>query len=96
MTKRTPRQQTKHNKEVQRLADYYRGQGFRVEADIKGEDQPDAINHRRPDVVAKKGGKEIIVEVETRETDAKDQSQHDAFKDYADRSKYRRFRKKVV
>lgn len=94
--KRSPRQQTKHDKEVKRISDYYKNLGFKVKADIKGEEKPNTIKNKRPDVFAKKGKEEIIVEVETKDSDDIDQKQQEIFQEHAKKSKNRRFRKSVV
>ena len=96
MANRSPRQQGKHDKGVKAAADYYLKQGYKVEADIKNFDQPKSINRRRPDVVAKKGRKTIIVEVETKDSIDADKAQQKVFKNYADSHKNVKFRTKIV
>ena len=82
MSKRTPRQQTKHDRTVERSAKSYQGKGYRVRADIAGFKQPGLIGGRRPDVVAQKGKKVVIVEVETKDTmkNAHDLQQRNIFR----------------
>ena len=94
MAKRTPRQQSKHDKAVKKTADYYKGLGYNVQADIKNYDQPDTINKRRPDVIAKKGKETVVVEVETNDSIKTDQKQIETFKEYADDHKNTKFRLK--
>ena len=96
MAKRTPKQQTKHYKEVKNQAQYYKRQGIKVEADIEDFDKPKTINGRRPDIIAKKGKKVIIVEIETSESLKKDEGQQKVFKNYADKHKNVRFRTKLA
>lgn len=96
MAKRSPRQQGKHDIGVKKTADYYLTQGYKVKADIKGFDQPESINKRRPDVVAKKNGKTVVVEVETKDSIKTDEAQQKVFQDYADSHKNVKFRTKVV
>lgn len=96
MTKRTSRQQTKHDKKVEKIKKYYEFQGYSVSADLKNEKTPKKIEGKIPDVVARKNGKEVIVEVETKDSDKKDKHQQDVFKNYADKSKNRRFRKVIA
>ena len=96
MGRRTKTGQKKHDQGVLRSAEYYRKQGYQVKADLPGMEQPESINRRRPDLIAKKGREEIILEVETKNTIDSDKSQHQAFKKYADKSKNRKFRIKKV
>ena len=96
MTKRSKRQQTKHDQAVQKSAEYYEKQGYDVQADISGYEKPETINNRRPDVIAKKGVDEVILEVETKDSVGKDKAQQKAFEDYADAHKNARFRKKII
>lgn len=96
MAKRTRQNQSKHDAAVKSSADYYRRQGYKVQADIAGYDQPKTLNGRRPDVIAQKGKKEVVLEVETPSSDKSDRAQHRAFKKYADANKNARFRKKVT
>lgn len=49
-----------------------------------------------PDVIAKKGKKEVVVEVETKQTANTDKEQQQAFRDYASKNKNRTFRKKIT
>jgi hypothetical protein len=96
MTKRSTRQQTKHDRGVQKSAEFYEKQGFKVAADIKDYSKPNSINGRRPDVIATKGKREIIVEVETKDSIGKDKGQQQTFQTYADKHNNTRFRTKVV
>ncbi|MEX2410136.1 MAG: hypothetical protein WD607_01985 [Candidatus Paceibacterota bacterium] len=96
MTKRSKRQQNKHDKAVEKSAEYYKKQGYKVEADIKGFKKPKNISGRIPDVRAVKKGDEAIIEVETKKSLDKDKKQREKFKKYADRSKNRRFRKRII
>ena len=96
MAKRTPRQQSKHNKGVQASVDYYTEQGYKVQADLRGHEQPETIGGRRPDVIAQNAQETVIVEVETKESFEKDKDQQQTFKEYADSHKDVRFRRKTV
>ena len=96
MSKRSPRQQSKHDRAVENTAKYYEAQGYRVQADIAGYEKPKTIDGRRPDVVAKGEGETVIVEVETRDTVETDKSQRETFKEYADAHDDVRFRTKTV
>ena len=96
MAKRTPKQQTKHDNIVKETAQYYKSQDYKVEADIKGFNSPSTINGRRPDVVAKKAGRMVIVEVETRDSLIKDKSQQKVFQNYAEKHKNVRFLTKIA
>lgn len=92
MTKRTPRQQSKHDAKVRKVAGGYLSQGWKVKADISGYPDPRTIYGKQPDVIATKGKKMRIIEVETRDSYDKDISQRNAFKRFASSDKKRRFR----
>lgn len=96
MAKRTPRQQSKHDKGVQASAEYYNQQGYNVQADIPGFARPETVGGRRPDVIAQNNQETVIVEVETKESLEKDREQQQAFEEFADSHKNVRFRRKTV
>lgn len=97
MANRTPRQQTKHDRAVEKTAEYYEKRGYKVQADITGYNKPDTINGRRPDVIAKKRGEQtVIVEVETKDSLEADTAQREKFQAYADAHDNVRFRNKTV
>ena len=88
--------QSKHDKAVRKVAGGYKSQGWKVKADISGYPQPKTVYGKRPDVLATKGAKTRVVEVETKNTYHKDTSQRNAFKRFASLDKKRRFKTKVV
>lgn len=90
------KKQTKHNKAVESSAEYYKKNGYKVKADISGYKRPEIINKRRPDVIACKKKKTVIVEVETPDTLVKDKKQREAFKKHADEDKNTCFRCKLT
>jgi hypothetical protein len=94
--KRTKIGQKKHDTGVANSAQWYKSRGYKVEADLPGEKKPKNINGFIPDLIAKKGGKEIIVEVETKQTANADTEQQDAFKKYAARGSKRTYKRKIV
>lgn len=96
MTKRKRQDQTKHDQAVKASADYYSRQGYKVQADIKGYEQPGSFNGRRPDLAAKKGTDQVLLEVELPGSVQSDRAQRDALQQYADAHKNTRFRTKVV
>ena len=96
MTRRTKTGQKKHDLGVLKSANYYEKQGYKVQADLPGYAKPKSIGHRIPDVFAKKGNKEIIVEVETKQSVNTDDKQQEKFQNYADRSNNRKFKTKIV
>lgn len=63
--------QETHDRKVRQLARELKKQGFNVNAHIEGYDTPKPIgkNGRIPDIYAKKGSKEKIVEVDTPDTE---------------------------
>ena len=70
MSKRNSKQQSKHDQKVKQISDSYNKKGWKVKADIPGYDQPDKIGkkNRIPDIMAKKGRAEHLIEVETKDT----------------------------
>jgi len=57
--------------------------GWKVKADIPGFKRPPMMNHAIPDIVAKKGKRIKIVEVETPDTRFRDRPQHRKLREYA-------------
>jgi hypothetical protein len=94
--KRTKRGQERHDRGVLRRANWYEARGYTVTADLPGWPKPKHIGGFIPDVLAKRGGEEVVLEVETKDSDRKDRDQHQAFKKYAAISGARRFRKVIV
>lgn len=90
--------QSKHDAEVRRIAKSEEKKGYEVEADIKGYPKPKAINRRRPDVIARKGHKRKIYEVETPDSKGtrRDLEQQKVFKKVAKRSKNTTFTRKIA
>ncbi len=82
MAKRSPKDQTRHNAKVRQVANQLKENGWEVEADLPGFDNPTSIGkeNRIPDVVARKRGAERIIEVETSDTMEKDKKQHETFR----------------
>jgi hypothetical protein len=83
MTKRSKRGQTCHNFSVMKRAVGLEANGWKVKADIPGYKRPAVMNHARPDIVAKKGKRVKIIEVETPETRFRDRPQHRKLREYA-------------
>ncbi len=96
MPKRTKTGQARHDRAVLRSARSYKVRGYNVKADLPGYTKPKKIGGHVPDILATKGRKEKIVEVETRDSNKKDASQHSAFKSYADKKASRDFRKRII
>ncbi len=98
MASRTASGQSRHDREVKRIADRLAGDGYSVSADVPGYPSPDTLcdrnggNRRRPDIIAKKGGSTKIIEVETEDSYDADRAQHTVFRGYADRHKNTIFR----
>ena len=96
MNKRTKTRQKKHDEIVLRSAEWYEGRGYKVNADLPDYNKPKNIGGYVPDLIAKKGKKEIVLEVETKNTNELDKEQQKAFKEYSGRGKERTFRKKII
>lgn len=90
--------QSKHDRKVQETARDYKVRGYNVSADVAGYPQPPTIGGYRPDVVARKGGHETIVEVETPDpvNSPRDIAQQNAFLRTARRSEKRHYRRIVT
>ena len=95
---RSKNSQTKHNRQVRKIANSLEGSGFNVQADISGFAQPKTIGGYRPDIIAKKGIQRKIVEVETPESvdSARDKKQQSAFRNAASRSSETIFRRVIT
>lgn len=96
MVKRLKASQKKHDKTVRKVAGGYKGQGWKVYADVSGYPKPRTIYKKRPDVIARKGKETRIVEVETPSSYKKDIQQRNAFKRYASHDRRRKFRTKIA
>lgn len=94
--KRTKTGQKKHDDSVLRSAEWYENQNYKVQADLPGYKKPKTINKFIPDLIVQKNNKEIIIEVETKDSNKKDTEQQQAFKNYADKKTGREFRKKII
>ena len=75
--------QTCHNNSVLRRAIGLKSNGWKVKADLPGFKKPPILNGARPDIIAMKGKRKRIIEVETPETRFKDIPQHRKLRDYA-------------
>lgn len=92
---RSKRSRSKHDRKVKSLADNLERQGFRVQADIKGYEQPKTLGRVRPDIVATRGKERRLYEVETKDSvdTPRDKQQQKEFKKVADRSQNTTFRR---
>lgn len=96
MKKRTKKGQKAHDEGVSNTANWYKNRGYTTYADLPDWKRPKNIDGFIPDVIAKKGKKEILIEVETEKTANSDVKQQKAFKSYVKNNKNKRFRKKIV
>lgn len=89
--------QGKHNQEVLKEAKELKREKYSVYADIEGYKKPPRRGGYIPDIVAKKGKKEIIIEVETVDSanSPRDLAQQEAFKRAAGKSGAK-FKRKIV
>lgn len=78
MARRGANAQHAHDQAIDELAERYQSEGWRVWADIDGWPTPPSVEGRRPDIVARDGDGQLIVEVET-DRDA-DTTQHEKFR----------------
>ena len=72
-----------HNRKVQEVARTLTKQGYRVLADLPGREKPNKIGSKIPDIEATKGGRKLIVEVETPKSLVKDKEQLKTFARHA-------------
>jgi len=93
MAKRTKKKQSQHDSRVKKIAKNLERDGWNVQADILGFNQPDPIgkNNLIPDITAQKKGAKRIIEVETPETINKDKKQHETFRRSASKQKRTKF-----
>ena len=96
MGKRIKTGQKQHDEAVLRSVKWYESQGYKVKADLPDYDKPKKIKGYIPDWIAKKGKKEIIGEVETKDTNQKDKDQQKAFKEYAKEKRTVEFKKRII
>jgi len=89
MVKRSKNEQTCHDSAVRRSAGMLRANGWKVKADVSGYKKPDTLCVddvcKRPDIIAKKGGRTKIIEWETSNSFDKDREQQSVFRKYARR-----------
>ncbi len=81
MAKRGKIGQAKHDRKVQQRLDYYKEKGFRVKADLPGRAKPPKIGGRIPDIVARKGKKLVVEEIETSSTKRSDKDQQNKLRE---------------
>lgn len=97
---RTKKTQSKHDREVLRLARSYQKRGYKVKADnVKDFNDPrKGISGYIPDVVATKNGHTTIIEVETTDSfgTKRDKNQRKNFKKWAKRKNTRHYREEIV
>ena len=95
---RSKTSQSKHDVEVRKIAKHYERKGYNVRADVRGYPQPRTIGGYRPDVIAKRGREQKIVEVETPDSvgSARDRAQQQAFRQIAHRNVNTTFTRKII
>lgn len=98
MFKRSKPKQTEHDRKVRSLANGLKKKKYKVEADVTGFKEPRSIgkNNRIPDIVASKGGRKRIIEVETPSSMKTDKGQHSTFRRSAAQRKNTTFRIEVT
>jgi hypothetical protein len=96
---KTSEESQRHKQAIERLALAYERSGFTVKADhIERLEYPEKIGMLRPDIVAEKEGRKIVVEVKTKSTVGSDRDgmQKRVFGKWAKKSSDRDFRREVV
>ena len=79
---RQGKNQSTHDRRVRTLANEFKDKGWKVQADLPNFDQPDPIGNegRIPDILATRGNRTKIIEVETPSTVDAHQEQHSTFR----------------
>ena len=92
---RSKRSQSRHNGLVRRLAKEYKAKGYKIEADIKGYDQPRTVRGLRPDLMVEKSGHKTLIEVETPDSlgSKRDEKQQQVFKNWSTGSSMKHYRR---
>ena len=74
-----------HDRKVREIARTLDKQGYKVRADVRGREKPKPIGSRKlvPDIVATRGGRRLIVEVETPSSLPRDKEQLKTFARHA-------------
>jgi len=80
MAHRSKDRQEVHDKKVAEIAKNLEKKGYDVQADLPGHKKPKRIGKHIPDMIATKGDKVLVREIETPATVSKDKDQHKAFK----------------
>lgn len=95
---RNPASQTEHDRKVSQEAREYKRKGYQVQADIPGYPKPANIGNFRPDIRAKKGVHQTVVEVETPDSvdSVRDVQQQGAFHRWRRRDPARRHYRRVI
>jgi hypothetical protein len=83
MAHRGKQGQEVHDRKVGETARRLAREGYQVRADLPGHERPPAIGGRIPDVVAWKGGRVLVREIETPGTIAQDRPQQEALRQAA-------------
>jgi hypothetical protein len=95
---RSKRSQSRHNALVRSLAKEYKAKGYKIEADIKGYDQPGTVRGLRPDLIVEKNGHKTLIEVETPDSlgSKRDEKQQQTFKTWSKGSSTKHYKKVVT
>jgi len=95
---RSKKNQSAHDRLVEKNARKYLDQGYKVQADISGFAKPRTFYGNRPDIIAIKGKKRIIEEIETPKSanTSRDLKQQAAFKRVAGLSSNTTFKRRIT
>lgn len=83
---RTRNIQSVHDAKVREVANRYKRERWKVKADLPGFKEPRTVYGNRPDIIARKGQKTRLIEIETRKSMKTDTAQRSAFQRYANLS----------
>ena len=84
--RRTRKAQSVHAAKVREVANRYKRERWKVKADLPGFKEPRTVYGNRPDIIARKGQKTRLIEVETRKSMTTDTAQRATFQRYANLS----------
>jgi hypothetical protein len=80
-----------HLRKLKELVSEYSNQGYEIFADLQNYPPPRLIGNFRPDLIAKKGDREVIIEIASRSEMDKIKTKLEKLAEYADKTKDIRF-----
>lgn len=91
MNEENARARLLHLRKLKELINEYSNQGYEIFADFQGYPRPRIIGNFRPDLIAKRGDREVIIEIASRSEMDKIKTKMEKLAEYADKNKDIRF-----